>query len=75
MNCFKGLALSFSTLAQSMGVHAREAQECELLIIKHRGQERLDLLKEKAMVTVHSYSDLIENEANEIRRELILRSL
>jgi hypothetical protein len=65
------LALSFTQYGQSMSALARKVEENELLIKKHRGIDRLKHLEYLGVTTVRSYSMLIDEEADQIKRELI----
>lgn len=74
---FKGksmaaLVYSFSPYMQRMAKLAREVEEYEILITEHRGKDHLESIKQYAESTIYSYYDLIEREANEIRREILL---
>jgi hypothetical protein len=54
--------------------YANKVEEMEVLIKKHRGQDRLEVLKHIGITTLRSYYDLIEYESEQIRRELLMKA-
>lgn len=70
-----GFAFSFSPQFRAMSKIAGIIDSHEHLILKHRGKERLEHLKHLGLTTVQSYRDLIQQESDQIQRELMLKNI